>query len=323
MKTLLILFSLLVLTSCGQTKTGGDDGPSPNPGVACNASLYNCASLDYYKDQFTDRYGIPVNYLITFDTAGETGGSGSAGTTVGVCRVWTNGYKEVLINRTWWEDQQKEAKTLSLNNGNYIVNNYSYNFGDLEQRKNAEINLNLSNGTNFSDVNLITSSNNKFEIRSKTCSESGGNQTCTVKLKFNTLENEELGVYTTSISNGNRTIQIQVEVIASPTSPYYGELSRKVLIYHEIGHCSLDRPHNSNRDTSVSPNRPESMMYPTINPIVYWYSQNQTWYDYYENELIDNREDLNASYFSMAMQSEEEVMPDENKDHGDCVQFMD
>ena len=323
MKTLLILFSLLVLTSCGQPKSGGDDGPSPNPGVACNASLYNCASLDYYRDQFTNRYGIPVNYLITFDTAGETGGSGSAGTTVGVCRVWTNGYKEVLINRTWWEDQQKESKTLSLNNGNYIVNNYSYNFGDLEQRKNAEINLNLSNGTNFTDVNLIASSNNKFEIRSKTCSESGGNQTCTVKLKFNTLENEDLGVETTTISNGSRNIQIQVEVIASPTTPYYGELSRKVLIYHEIGHCSLDRPHDSGRDTSVSPNRPDSMMYPTINPIVYWYSQSQAWYDYYENELIDNREDLNASYFSMAMQSEEEIMPDEHKDHGDCVKFMD
>lgn len=211
MKKLLLLILLTVLTSCGGSGGGGsdtNDPPLPRPGAGDSD-----AALLTYVDQFEARYNVTVDYYVDFDTEGETGGQGNAGTTVGVCRVWSDGYREVLINKTWWDQQ--------------------------------------------------------------------------------------------------------------------ADVSRKVLIFHELGHCTFDRPHNNNKDTTVSPNRPESMMFPTINPIVYWYTQNQTWKDYYENELVDNREDTqNASWSILAMEDEdapvqqaEHISPD--KDHGECVKFMD
>ena len=327
MKKIVILAILTLLTSCGAQKDGGNTGPTtPRGGI-------EGPRLKDYVQLFTNRYSIPVNYVVEYDGDSATGGSGSAGTTVGVCRVYSDGYKEILINRSWWEDQQKYSQTLNLSNGNYSSNNKNFSFGDLEQRKNAEIKLVLNNGTSIVAENTITSSNSSFIIRpdsnkdltaNSLCSTTNGEQTCIVKVKFNLNENESLGSHSTTISNGDKTISINVNVVESPSAMYYGEISRKVLIYHEIGHCSLDRPHNSSQNTSLSPfpNRPDSMMFPTINNIVYWYARG---YDVaYEEELINNREDLNASVSNSMLSMEyEEVTVDPHKDHGDCVQFID
>ncbi len=209
MKQLIILLTTLMISACGSD--GGSvstEPPLPRQGVEQNPDILS------YVEAFEARYNIDVNYTVTFDTSGETGEQGSSGTTVGVCRVWSNGYREVLINKEWWDGQ--------------------------------------------------------------------------------------------------------------------ADVSRKILVFHELGHCSFDRGHNTAKDATVSPNRPESIMYPTINPIVYWYSQNQTYRDYYENELVNNRQNAIWSSLYMTDDSDGELIKNEEaphispeKNHGDCVQFID
>lgn len=61
--------------------------------------------------------------------------------------------------------------------------------------------------------------------------------------------------------------------------PTASTLSKKILVYHELGHCAFNRNHNTN---IFSGGRPYSIMYPILDPVVAYYSSNVA---YYDNEL--------------------------------------
>ena len=103
---------------------------------------------------------------------------------------------------------------------------------------------------------------------------------------------------------------------------------RKVLIFHELGHCSLNRPHDSRRGDGVNypSNMPLSMMFPTINGIALYY--NQGYNSYYEQELIDGAVSIyEMGYQSLSLEDESgglsHDVSNDPHDHGDCVKFMD
>lgn len=59
---------------------------------------------------------------------------------------------------------------------------------------------------------------------------------------------------------------------------------RKLLLYHEWGHCTLRREHVETYD-SVPSGCPTSIMYPYMEPIIQCYKYNRQWYDF---ELFKN-----------------------------------
>lgn len=59
-----------------------------------------------------------------------------------------------------------------------------------------------------------------------------------------------------------------------------GDNARKILIFHELGHCQLNRDH----DTRISSDgRPYSLMYPIIDPVLFYYNTGSA--NYYLTEL--------------------------------------
>lgn len=344
---------VLIFSSCSPQISGKGEPPMVNGGD----DGIPAASLNPYVQSFKDRYGISVGYPIEWDNSNETGGSGQAGTTVGVCRVWTSGYREILINKNWWIDQQKVEKSCTAAGTQNNQNTGTCSFGSLERRKNAKMNVTFKNsGSDIIDVNSITSSNSKFFIKSKTCSGSP-TQTCVVDVRFNLEENESVGNYSTFVSNGTRGFNLTVSVVASAQETDLGEYNRQILIWHEMGHCSFGRDHDCQTDTqsgsnvrcpgtnsssdagnytaASTSNAPVSMMYPTINPIVHWYMSGDGTYNKstYDNELEDNKVgNYGGGNLSMAAgvtdyepeQNHSEVEHIEKGSiHANCVKFMD
>ena len=222
MSKILILCLTLVLSACGSSGgDGGDTPPTAGPGTGINVAIQP------FVDQFQTAFAATISFKVDFDTIGATGSSSGSGTTVGVCRTWSNGDREVLINKDWW------------------------------------------NGT---------------------------------------------------------------------TDPY-----RKILIFHELGHCYFNRSHDSTKETNVaSPyyNMPRSIMYPVINPIVTWYNTSgafgsyASYPDYYHQELSGaitfssgtveaGSYDPNAGTYEEYIPSHEEDPTVVPHDHSDgCVHFV-
>ncbi len=63
------------------------------------------------------------------------------------------------------------------------------------------------------------------------------------------------------------------------------ELSRKLVLYHEWGHCTLRRDHVTEEYNYGMLTCPESIMYPYIDPSVKCYNISPQWYD---RELFTN-----------------------------------
>jgi hypothetical protein len=59
-------------------------------------------------------------------------------------------------------------------------------------------------------------------------------------------------------------------------------IEQEELIYHELGHCVLDREHTTDM---FSNGMPVSMMYPYMNVLDPWYVSHK---DYYWNEMFSN-----------------------------------
>jgi hypothetical protein len=57
------------------------------------------------------------------------------------------------------------------------------------------------------------------------------------------------------------------------------ELQKRILVYHELGHCHFNRSHDSR---TFSDGRPYSIMNPILNPVVSFFTNFKT---YYLNEL--------------------------------------
>lgn len=62
-------------------------------------------------------------------------------------------------------------------------------------------------------------------------------------------------------------------------------ISKKLLLYHEWGHCALRREHVENTYDTIMSVCPDSIMYPYIEPIQKCYHLNTDWYD---KELFTN-----------------------------------
>lgn len=62
-------------------------------------------------------------------------------------------------------------------------------------------------------------------------------------------------------------------------------VSRKLLLYHEWGHCTLRRDHVEDIHQNILSTCPDSIMHPYIDPIVKCYNINTDWYD---KELFTN-----------------------------------
>ncbi len=59
-----------------------------------------------------------------------------------------------------------------------------------------------------------------------------------------------------------------------------GETGRQILLFHELGHCVLNRDHRTDRREDRSP---ASIMFPSLlNPIVYRRDR-----EYYQHELFE------------------------------------
>lgn len=100
----LLILSFLLLSACSQGQGPTDYGPNPLPGGTISAELAT------YVDAFESRYNANISFAVAFDSVSQTGGdNASGGTTVGVCRVYSNGAKEVLINRSFWDSTGNTA----------------------------------------------------------------------------------------------------------------------------------------------------------------------------------------------------------------------
>ncbi len=154
MKSFCLALLTLVFMGCSGGNEGPTDyGPYPAPGGISE-------DIEPFVRDFEGIYNVSITYAVIFDDENETGGSNpSGGTTVGVCRVWTNGKREVLVNRAWWNSK--------------------------------------------------------------------------------------------------------------------GTLPRRLLIYHELGHCSFDRDHE---DRDYSNGMPFSIMKPILNPVITWYTSHANYY---------------------------------------------
>jgi hypothetical protein len=307
---LLLLFTALLLTACG--KSGGGS-PTPTPYPAGETP----STIKVYVEEFKARYGVQAEYPILYDTDSETGGSGSGGTTVGVCRMWSSGHRDVLINREWWL-----ARTRYPNSSGYVV--YGTDFSDdgtaetksysvpgsFQQRNNTLISLrSIPNYTGLTAAGITGSSN--LSLEKKSCS-SGANSVCRADVYINELENMAPGTYSESVYFGSKTVNINFTIVANTGAVTTGEIFRKVLVFHEMGHCSFNLKHNCNTvnqsgsdvrcpgtNSSDDPgnytvategpagNRPLSLMYPTVNPQAYFYQNGYA--SYYEQELYDSR----------------------------------
>jgi hypothetical protein len=66
---------------------------------------------------------------------------------------------------------------------------------------------------------------------------------------------------------------------------YLDELSKKIVLYHEWGHCTLRRDHVTEEYNYGVLVCPESIMYPYIDPTIKCYNLSPQWYD---RELFTN-----------------------------------
>lgn len=90
----------LLLSACAPQSDGPTDyGPDYLPVGTVSAQLAP------YLQAFKTRYSADIKFTVAFDPSSETGGDNeSGGTTVGVCRVFSNGVREVLVNKTFWDN---------------------------------------------------------------------------------------------------------------------------------------------------------------------------------------------------------------------------
>lgn len=79
----------------------------------------------------------------------------------------------------------------------------------------------------------------------------------------------ETGTAGICISTKNVIVSRQLWGVLSP-------VERQVLLYHEWGHCILNRSHNEK--TLVGENCPASMMYPTIDKTAHCLYKHRNWY---------------------------------------------
>lgn len=321
MKRILTVLSLsLLLTACG--KSGGGNDYTPHPALVPAKD-----TLKDYVEMFKVRYGVEQNYNIIFDTESETGGSGSGGTTVGVCRMWSDGYRDVLINKEWWLARTRYPSAGGyITNGTDLANDSSVETksylvpGSFQTRNNVKVDIrNVPNKVGLKSDQITGTSNITFG--DKSC----GPSVCSAVVYINEYETTPPGTYEETVQFGPKSVKITYTVVANFGGVTTGEIYRKVLIFHEMGHCSFNMKHNcrtvnDNRPEtrcaktngpsdpgdyteSSTSNRPISLMYPVINDQAYFYEHGFD--NYYEQELWDNRiGDLYAGYNYSAYEEE-------------------
>lgn len=345
-QVLLGIFSLSILSGCGSSGGDGGGGNNPIPFPATSSAVVG------YVEMFKQRYNLEVNYSIRFDDEEETGGSSGGKTTVGVCRIWQSGYRDILINRDWW--LERSQITRNLVSPDMSTGEYNYDFTTLHERENGVLKIQSVNVGDQADSNLV-SVEGDLDLDSASCNS--GTQSCTVTVFLNHSESLTPNSYSGVVHFGTKKINVAFTIISSPSTMSAGEVNRKVLIFHEIGHCSLGRVHSCVTEAqnnsaaqnctsgqyveaSYSSNAPATIMYPVINPSAQFYYNGSN--SYYDQELIDNAVSIYqaSSYSAQAALSEEapysplvapaqpqaaDLEADEHfhEDFGSCVKLMD
>lgn len=69
-------------------------------------------------------------------------------------------------------------------------------------------------------------------------------------------------------------------------------LSKKIVLYHEWGHCTLKREHVEDTYPNYVSRCPDSIMHPYMDPVVKCYNSNTDWYDKELFTNFNNRETI-------------------------------
>lgn len=102
-----------------------------------------------------------------------------------------------------------------------------------------------------------------------------------IEIKFKDLEIMTAGVCYVYTDSSLNHIQIDRDIFFS-----YSELGREELIFHELGHCILDRDHTTSRISYKDTTIPKSIMYPYTFGNSSFYSEMLS---YYYDELIKGK----------------------------------
>lgn len=116
MKSLFLLLSLIILTSCGNGSQWTDlviqkKDSDPRQFTKTNPILADYKNEFIKKHEYTLKKRkhidhIPVNF-------GNTAGLGA--TTIGVCYSWPGGKREIIINQEWWNSASDCDRQVLIN----------------------------------------------------------------------------------------------------------------------------------------------------------------------------------------------------------------
>lgn len=272
-KLLSFLIIIAIISSCKQSTTTTVTTNNPTSNQTTDSAIQS------YVNAFQTKYNRIVSLPVYFDTSSATGGSSSSGTTIGVCRIYTNGYREILINQDWWNCKTKIGSSCVVSRP--------------DNEKRILIFHELGHCVFDRDHDFeYTSSNQKI------CLSTDGNGTCT-NYKYRVFSN-----------NAAKPISMMYPVINNIADYYVIDQTR---YYYE-----LQNPYPQSWDTSN---------------LTAW---NQDYSDYVSRLAMADNTYTNNSYsiISSAMtdaSSQEESVPtyyeysSENKlptHSGDCVQFI-
>lgn len=102
-----------------------------------------------------------------------------------------------------------------------------------------------------------------------------------IEIKFEDLDPMIAGVCYSYTDPSFNYIEIDRDLFST-----YSELGREELIFHELGHCILDREHTTSRIAYKDTTIPKSIMYPYIFGGLPFYAENLS---YYYDELIKGK----------------------------------
>lgn len=106
---ILILIIGLLSFSCGK-KEGNSPGsvsttdPSTptTPTTPTVSPITESGDLQTLVQIFETTYSVTADYTVDFADQSYMNGGNSSVTVIGVCEVYSNGYKRVLVNQQWW-----------------------------------------------------------------------------------------------------------------------------------------------------------------------------------------------------------------------------
>ena len=117
MKTILIIFTLILVTSCGKMlepfdkiihKKESDPRQFTKSNPIFSNHIFEFEKKFYYSKNKNIRVrNIPINF-------GNTNDDGNSNT-IGICYSWSNGDREIIINKEWWDKNNDCNRQVLIN----------------------------------------------------------------------------------------------------------------------------------------------------------------------------------------------------------------